>query len=152
MKDKPDIAEILPHAPPMVLLDEVLADSTESITCALTVRADQLFDKDGTVPSWLGIEYMAQAVAAFTGLENWRQGQAIKVGFLLGTRRFNTDTDTFRVDQRLEITAERVIQGSNGMAAFDCSVRGEGVNQHATLSVYEPTEADAVSMISGEQA
>jgi predicted hotdog family 3-hydroxylacyl-ACP dehydratase len=150
MQGVPEISDILPHAEPMILLDEIIHSESEFIVCAVRVREDNLFSQNGAVPSWLGIEYMAQTVAAFSGLENWRQGHSIKVGFLLGTRSFNTDTADFAVGQRLEVRAERWVHGSNGMAAFNCSVQGEAVNQHATLSVYEPSVSALQSMISGE--
>lgn len=122
----------------MVLLDELVECTQDSIRCRLQVRADGLFDKGGVVPAWLGIEYMAQVIAAYSGYWRYRDQLPAKVGFLLGTRRFLTNVDSFQVGQALLVTATKVIQGSNGMASFNCTVEGEGVQQSAALSVFEP--------------
>lgn len=152
MADLPAIAELVPHQPPMLLLDELAHCSADSVVCRLAVRADGLFDRDGLVPAWLGIEYMAQAVAVFSGVEHWRAGEPTRIGFLLGTRRFHSNVSSLRVGQVLEVSAHRVIQGDNGMAAFECRLSGEGVEQTARLSVYEPAPAAVRAMLDGEQA
>lgn len=152
MTRQPPISDLVPHGAPMLLLDELLESTEESVKCGLTVRGDGLFDQDGRVPAWLGIEYMAQSIAAFSGMEQWRLSKPVKVGFLLGTRRFTTNAPNFRVGHQLIVTAKRVLQGSNGMAAFECRVTGDGIEQTATLSVFEPSNADAQAMLNGVDA
>ncbi len=141
--------DLLPHAPPLVLLDDLVECGDGTITCGLTVRGDGLFDTDGAVPAWIGIEYMAQAVAAYSGVQRQRSGDAVRVGFLLGTRRFVTSVPAFPVGQRLLVRAEKLIEGSNGMASFACTVSGDGVEQAATLSVFEPQQSVARTMLAG---
>ncbi len=150
MTEAIEIAQLLPHAAPMVLLDQLLAADATTITCALAVRADGLFDSDGSVPAYLGVEYMAQAVAAFSGLEQRRLGQPARVGFLLGTRRFETSVASLAVGTQLQVRAEKLIRGSNGMASFACTVSGAGVAQSATLSVFEPGDDAVRAMLEGE--
>ena len=148
----------------MALLDEVASCSDSALVCRLKVRGDGLFNAPGgeraaaasaaeaassagEIPAWLGIEYMAQAVAAFSGLQHWRNHEPVRVGFLLGTRRFATNVAAFQVGQCLEVHAARVIQGDNGMGAFKCRVTGGGVEQSATLSVFEPAPEQAAAML-----
>lgn len=62
------IAELLPHAGDMILIDQILAFDEEQIHTRLTVKPDGLFNlPDGSLPAWVGIELMAQSVAAFAG-------------------------------------------------------------------------------------
>lgn len=142
MPEYPPIADLLPHRAPMLLLERVLSGSGEHLTCAVQVRADGLFDRGGRVPAWLGLEYMAQTIAALSGWEAHRQGRLPRVGFLLGTRRFHTSAPDFGCGATLEVTARRVLEASSGMAAFDCTLHGEGIEQQARLSVFEPADAD----------
>jgi predicted hotdog family 3-hydroxylacyl-ACP dehydratase len=145
--EKPDIADLLPHASPMLLLDDLIECSNDSITCSLKVRSDALFEKDELVPAWLGIEYMAQSIGAYSGYRRRLHNLPIKVGFLLGTRRFSTNVPEFSVGQTLLVIAKKAIETGNGMASFDCKVEGEGVLQTAFLSVFEPEDSLAMEML-----
>lgn len=62
------LAELLPHAGDMILIDKVLSFDDEQICTTLTVKAEGLFNlPDGSLPAWVGVELMAQSVAAFAG-------------------------------------------------------------------------------------
>lgn len=62
------LAELLPHAGDMILIDQVLAFDEEQIQTCLTVNAGGLFNRDdGSLPAWVGVELMAQSVAAYAG-------------------------------------------------------------------------------------
>jgi len=147
MTDSVAISDFLPHAAPMALLDELIQCSDDSISCRLQVRGDGLFNRGAVVPAWLGIEYMAQCVAAYSGYWRVQDQLPARVGFLLGTRRFNTNVAEFQVGQILLVSATKVIQSSNGMASFNCVVEGEGVEQSAALSVFEPDEKIVTEML-----
>ena len=89
------LAELLPHAGDMILIDQVLAFDEEQIETRLTVRAGGLFNReDGSLPAWVGVELMAQSVAAFAGCHARVQGHEVVLGFLLGTRRFEMQRRT----------------------------------------------------------
>ena len=58
------IAELIPHAGDMILIDQVLRFGDEDIETQLSVRNGNLFSQeDGSLPAWVGIELMAQSVA-----------------------------------------------------------------------------------------
>ncbi|MDE2317684.1 MAG: hypothetical protein KGK06_14855, partial [Xanthomonadaceae bacterium] len=62
------IAELLPHAGAMILLDAVLEHGPEHALCRRRVPAGGLLhDADGALPAWMGVELMAQAIAAWAG-------------------------------------------------------------------------------------
>jgi predicted hotdog family 3-hydroxylacyl-ACP dehydratase len=143
------IAEYLPHAGSMVLLDELVSVRKEGLTAALTVRQDGLFDSNETVPAWLGMEYMAQAIAAFSGYASREAGEPVKLGFLVSTRRFTCNSDILVCGTRLNVNINRVLQAENGMASFDCEVEGKGVQQQARINVYQPDDVEA--FLKGDQ-
>ena len=67
----------------MVLIDKVVETGEDYIVVDLMVRDDSLFSSaDRTVPAWVGLEYMAQAVAAYSGYQRKLHGQEIELGFL----------------------------------------------------------------------
>ncbi|WP_308364439.1 MULTISPECIES: hotdog family protein [unclassified Microbulbifer] len=130
--------ELVPHSGDMALLDEVVGVGEETLTATLRVRKDGIFDREGRVPAYVGIEYMAQAVAAFSGYWAKQVGEEVRLGFLLGTRKFLSNIDSFRCGDQLTVDVERLLQAENGMATFECRISGEGVEQSARLNVFQP--------------
>ena len=143
MNKVPNIEDLVPHTKPMLLLNRLLEAGEEYIVCEVLVHSDGLFDTSGQVPALVGIEYMAQAVSAFSGLEARRQGKPVKMGFLLGTRRFETNVADFCCGEALTVKICRVIQGNDGIASFDCTIHGEKAQQSARLTVYEPDDPES---------
>lgn len=134
------IEQLLPHAGKMMLLDRVLDYDEESMIARVVVRSDGLFGEDGTVPAWLGIEYMAQTVAAHGGLMCRLAGKPLNPGFLLGTRRYHCNAGALAAGSVLIVKIRRLIE-DQGLGVFDCQITGDGVEISARLSVYQPDAA-----------
>jgi predicted hotdog family 3-hydroxylacyl-ACP dehydratase len=132
-----EVAELIPHSGKMVLLDRIIAFDDNVLTAELRVRADGLLGDDKTVPAWVGIEYMAQAVAAYAGMMAKQSGEPIKLGFLLGTRRYNSNIAEFRVGSTITVRVEKILQNNN-LGAFECRIQGGDVAVSANLNVYQP--------------
>jgi predicted hotdog family 3-hydroxylacyl-ACP dehydratase len=143
MNDFPlsDVAELLPHTGGMIWVDKVLAWDENSVTAELTVRGDALFGEGNSAPAWAGIEYMAQTIGLYAGLHAKRAGEPIRLGFLLGTRRFESNTPAFRIGSVLTVQAEKVMQDEH-LAVFDCRITGDHVNVSAVLNVYQAAGVD----------
>jgi predicted hotdog family 3-hydroxylacyl-ACP dehydratase len=141
----PDIRSLVPHAGPMVLLDRVIAADEESLRAEVTIRADSLFCTAEGVGAWVGLEYMAQAIGAYAGYMAHRRGEAVKIGFLLGTRCYECSRPFFTVGTRLQIYVKRIFQSDNGMGSFECCI-DEGGDELArvTLTVYQPVDGGQV--------
>lgn len=131
------IEELLPHAGGMMLLERVIAFDNDAMTAEVIVRGDGLFGDSRSIPAWLAIEYMAQTVAAHSGMMCKMAGKPLNVGFLLGTRRFHCNVDRLAVGAVLTVTVKRLIQ-DQGLGVFDCDVTAEGVSISAKLNVYQP--------------
>jgi predicted hotdog family 3-hydroxylacyl-ACP dehydratase len=135
------IAELLPHAGDMILLDEVLHFSEEDVQTRLCVRPGGLFNQaDGSLPAWVGIELMAQSVAAYAGCQARQAGVPVQLGFLLGTRNFQCNVERFPAGVELQIKALRSLQDDNGMGVFECLLDGPGIQAVARLNVFCPPQ------------
>jgi len=135
----PPIVELVPHRPPMLLLDRVLSYDGQCVTCETVLGPDSPFVEDGGVPGVVGIEYMAQAIAAGAGLSARDKGQdgGPRVGFLLGCRNLTIAVDSFQVGDRLVVEARRT-WGENNIGSFACKVqRGSEVLVEGALTVYQ---------------
>ncbi|MBL8909775.1 MAG: 3-hydroxylacyl-ACP dehydratase, partial [Archangium sp.] len=81
------VTEVVPHRDGMLLIDELLNESVEEVQCAVTVRSTHLFLQPEGLPAWVGVELMAQTVAAWAGLRRLERKEQVQLGFLLGTRK-----------------------------------------------------------------
>ena len=137
------LAELLPHAGDMILIEQVLAFDEEQIETRLSVKAGGLFNReDGSLPAWVGIELMAQSVAAYAGCRARLEGRAVALGFLLGTRKFECNVEHFPLGAQLHIHALRSLEDDNGMGVFECHLTGPGIHASARLNVFRPPQAD----------
>jgi predicted hotdog family 3-hydroxylacyl-ACP dehydratase len=138
------IAEVVPHAGEMILLDRIEACEAEHIVCSRTVRPGVMFvDADGSLPSWAGVELMAQAIAAWAGCRARAEQRPVRLGFLLGTRHYACNVDAFPAGSCLRVQAEREFHDEQGMGVFHCRIEGSGIHAEARLNVYSPRDADA---------
>lgn len=142
----PPIDELLPHREPMLLLDRVLAGDADSLTAERTVRAGAWYsDETGAMPLWIGIELMAQAVAAHVGLQARLRGEAPRRGVLLGTKAMRSNQAAAPAGSVLHVAARLVYRDESGLGAYDCAITaadGTDIAQ-ATLKVFEPPDFDA---------
>lgn len=138
----PPIRSLVPHQDPMVLLDRVVMADDENLCAEVTIHAASLFCEGSGVGAWVGVEYMAQAIAAHAGYLAHAKGEAIKVGFLLGTRRFESRTAQFTLGAILHVHIHRALQGDNGLGAFECTIcnahEPESPLAAATITVFQP--------------
>jgi len=130
------IREILPQQGRMMLLDKVIEFDDNLMISELRVRNDGLFGDDNAVPAWLGIEYMAQTIAAHTGLLDKIAKRPITMGLLLGTRRYLSNIDQFKVGTLLRVSVEKIIQ-DQGLGVYDCRISGATVAISAKLNVFQ---------------
>lgn len=124
----PPIRELIPHAGSAVLIDAVVNDYPDAIEVeAHITRAHPFFEAPHGVPSWVGLEMMAQAAAAHAGLAGWREHRVPSRGMLLGTRQYHASVAYFAEGMRLLIHAVSEFRGSGGAAACRCTMQHDGV-------------------------
>jgi len=148
----PPIGELLPHAGPMRLLEAVIAHDPECTRCRVEPSRSELFrDATGRIPAWVGIEYMAQCIAAHGGLLARARGEAPRPGLLLGSRRLVFRQDAFEPGRTLEVRA-RHVAGHSEMLAFECAVLDPGEEAplaEGRLNVLLPRDLAALGGNSG---
>lgn len=149
----PPIHTLVPHEGAMVLLDRVLAVDAETLCAEVAIGPGSLFSDGAGVGAWVGIEYMAQAIAAHAGYAAHLRGEPVKVGFLLGTRRFQCSVPLFAHGSVLHVHVQRVLQGENGLSAFDCHIDDAltgATAATATITVFQPESVVEVMQRSSE--
>ena len=135
------IETIVPHSGRMLMVDRLLSRDDDCVVLGAMVRPENIFADAHGVPAWIGIEYMAQAVAAWAGCRALARNEPVKIGFLLGTRRYHNHCQYFGFGTQLRIEARREIFGDNGLGMFSCRILdGELELASAQISVFEPPD------------
>ncbi|MDY0973657.1 3-hydroxylacyl-ACP dehydratase [Massilia sp. CFBP9012] len=151
--DAIDIHSLVPHSGAMSLLGRLLAADDENLSAEVAIATDSMFCVDGAVGAWVGVEYMAQAVAAHAGHAARLRGEAVRVGFLLGTRKYVCSVPAFAVGSLLHIYVQRALQGENGLGAFECRIvdGNDGcLLATATITVFQPDNVEEFLQRSSE--
>jgi predicted hotdog family 3-hydroxylacyl-ACP dehydratase len=139
----PDITALLPHRGAMRLLRRVIAHDEGETTCAVDPADSVLFRRrDGSVPAFVAIEYMAQCIAAHGGLVAQQRGEDVRPGLLLGARRLALHAASFAPDVELRVAARHVRGDASGMFQFDCRLWANESDPLAEgrLNVYIPDD------------
>lgn len=118
----PQLFDLIPHRPPMLLINKVLTVDARSSSALVQIDRDAPFYEPGVgVPAWIGLEYMGQTAALIAGHQLQQGLVSPHLGFLLGTRAFKTDCDVFK-DGVLKISCREKALVGDGLATFDCLI------------------------------
>lgn len=135
------IEDLIPHRGPMRLVDRLVAADDDAASVEADVPHEGRFVRDGQMPAYVGIELMAQAVAAWAGARARRAGAAPRMGYLLGTRRYEARCGGFAAGTTLRIEVRCELMGEAGLGMFDCAIVHDGATlATARISVYEPRD------------
>ncbi|MDB2387148.1 hotdog family protein [Shewanella sp.] len=141
-----DVEQFIPHRQPMVLISHLLEFETDSLRTQTQISPTSAYFDDALagVPNYVGIEYMAQSVAALAGIEAHLRGDAVKVGFLLGTRKLKMHIPCFKDGQTYQTTVKRLYQEASGLAVFDCTImHNQQIVAEANINVFQPQDTQA---------
>jgi len=131
------IGELLPHGPEMTVIDRLVEYGPQRSVATVLVTETSPFVVGYAVPAWVGIEYMAQTIAAHAGFEARLRGEKPTIGFLLGTRAYASDVGEFALGSTLTISVEPVVMEAR-LAAFQCSIATDRVVARAVVNTYQP--------------
>ena len=133
------IAELLPHGPEMILIDQLISHESSQSVAIVRIRENSRFvDASGAVPAWIGIEYMAQTVAAHVGAQARMADEKPPVGLLLGTRRYAAAVPCFPPGSRLVVTVRPQFTEA-GFGSFLCTIEDDRLLASAELNTYQPS-------------
>ena len=135
------VEELVPHSGSMSLLDDIVSYGDDWLHAKVNITADSMFVEEQGVPTLVGIEYLAQAVAAYAGLQERKDGGKPKLGFLLGVRKYLCSTDFFPIGATLILKVQLEMQAENGLNVFQCILISDEIEASARLNVFQPDDA-----------
>ena len=132
------IGELVPHGPGMTIIDRLVEYGPKRSVATVAIERTRRFFADTGVPAWVGIEYMAQTIAAHAGYEARLRGERPTIGFLLGTRAYRSEVAEFSLGAALTITIESLVADA-GFGAFQCAIATDRVVATAVVNTYQPS-------------
>lgn len=141
--------QLIAHRGKMSLLDKVQDYGDNWLEASAKIAKDNLFLDNTQLPIWIGIEYMAQAIAAFAGIRAIEQGRKVKLGFLVGSRKYQCQSQGFAIGSEVRVKVTELIMGDNGLGSFECEIfgqdwQGQSAWAKANLNVYQPDNIDEI--------
>ncbi|WP_233850892.1 hotdog family protein [Paraburkholderia sp. HD33-4] len=136
------IDAIIPHRGSMLLLDAIdtFADTTLSAFANVDPHA-WYADAAGAMPAWIGIELMAQAIAAHIALVAMRGGGHARPGVLLGSRSYQAMQPVFPSGARLRVDVSELLRSESGHSAYECTIDdGDTRCAEAVIKVFQPPD------------
>ena len=131
----------------MVLLSRVVAHDDNETICQAEPETMTLFQERDRVGTWVGIEVMAQCIAAHAGMLAYQRGETPRIGFLLGSRRVHIHQPWMR--GTLGVRAQRNWGQETGLVSFDCELWEEETQAklaEGRLNCLLPTDAELREM------
>ena len=141
----PSLDQILPHKNPMILLNRLGKLVEDGLECYVDISNNsKFFDGEG-VPNYVGLEYMAQTVAAYAGYHAFLKKEKVKEGFLLGSRDVTFTKLKYLLNDSLRITCKEFMHNDE-MGVFDCSIinaKTDVIYSSCKLNVFQPEDPSA---------
>ncbi|WP_208605352.1 hypothetical protein [Salinicola socius] len=144
------IAPLVPHARGMCLLDRLIDAHVDGATAEIVTRRDDLFAEADGIPAWIGIEWLAQTVAAWAGFRAAATQEPPPPGLLLGARRYRAREPVFAFDQRIRVVVTIDFVADNGVTQINGELQvaeneastalagSEAPLAHGSLTLYRP--------------
>lgn len=118
MKATWTLEELVPHAAPMILIDEVSPGAADQLSATVRITEQSLFfELNRGVPAYVGIEYIAQTVAATVGYRARSKGDDVGIGYLLGARNYAASVHYFPLGTTLFVQVSAEFE-SDDLAAY----------------------------------
>ncbi len=133
----PDVATLIPHRPPMLLVESIVEVIAGGIVCRGRVPADGPFAAGGNASSVLGIELAAQAAAVSAALDR-SDGSGERIGYLTSIRGARFEVRSLPAGRPLLATV-RPRGGVAPLSMYEIEVRLEEDGSElvsATISTY----------------
>ncbi len=145
----PAAADLVRHSGTMLLLTRLTEASETHAVSEVAITENSTCYREGRgVPAYVGLEYMAQTISAYDGVERRQSGKPPEIGFLLGTRRFDASHPYFAAGETLRVRVDMTFN-DNGMAAFDAVITvAEEERARASINVYRP-ESGGLGTLAG---
>jgi predicted hotdog family 3-hydroxylacyl-ACP dehydratase len=135
------VDELVPHRGAMSLLETIDDYGEDWLRASLTTSPASTFADAHGIPGWVGIEYMAQAAAAFGGIEQAQRGEKPSIGLLIGSRYYRCMLEVIPFGTKLHVEARLALRDAEDFAAYDCVLSAHGQRiAECTLKAYRPRD------------
>jgi predicted hotdog family 3-hydroxylacyl-ACP dehydratase len=137
------IEDYIPQRGPARMIDRLVEVDSEHAVVEADVPFQGRMVRGGLMPAWVGIELMAQAIAVWAGDRSRRAGRPVRVGYLLGSRRYQTFCAGFAAGSTLRVHADCDFVADSGVGIFSCRIEHDNqLLAQAQVSVFEPVGAE----------
>lgn len=140
MNKDPRLLQLIPHRPPMLLIDQLLEVSANRSSAQVNITPTSSFYVEGKgVPAWIGLEYMGQTAALIAGFQLEQGLVEPHLGLLLGTRKYSAHTPWFAPGAQLRIICQELAVVGQSLANFTCEIQdlhSDALLASARLTVY----------------
>lgn len=106
----------------MLLLDQVDRYDLKKYTLesSVCINSDSEFynNNTGSVPIWISFEYMAQSIAALSGISSKLNSKEPKIGFIVGIRNFESYRNGYEPEDRVIVKVSQNFREGD-VAVFD---------------------------------
>jgi predicted hotdog family 3-hydroxylacyl-ACP dehydratase len=81
-------------------------------------------------------------------LSLWRNhnGKPVKIGFLVGSRRYTCTQAYFPVGAQLQVQVKEIIHADNGLCVYECNLHGLGahanISASANINIFKPDDPE----------
>lgn len=135
--------KLVPHRPPLCLIARLLECDGHTGVVEAIIAEDNIFLKqDGSLPSLILAELIAQASAAVKGYDDLIHGKEIKKGFLVDIREMRF-TERCHKGDTLRIRIE-ILRTISGFSVIKGQVeKGDEVAGSGTIKIWVPEDGDA---------
>jgi len=128
-----EICELIPHREPMLLINHLISvTARQACSRVLVDELAPFFVPSEGVPAWIGLEYMGQTAALIAGYQQREGLSGPHLGFLMGSRKFQSEVDHFCAGQSLLVSCEEAALVGESLATFNCTISSE--HDSATLA------------------
>ena len=128
-----DVFRFLPHRPPFVMIDEIIAMPGKHPVSRFTIRADNVLVVDGHFSASGLVENMAQTAGAATGLAGQSSGKPPVLGYIGAVKDLTVfalpqigqtlDTETILVHQVMNALIVRGAVHCEGQLLATCELK-----------------------------
>lgn len=102
----PSPGELIPHAPPALLVREMLEVTPEGASAIAWIPGDSPFVQDGRAPAFVGLEAGAQTAAVLEALGRSGEGTGPRIGYVVAIRNARFRTAWLPADQPLAVSVK----------------------------------------------
>ena len=142
------IEELIKHRRGMLLVDRLVSYDASGVVVEVVLKEDTSFLNEDYVPAWVGIEYAAQAVAAWGGLQAIQDDKGVKIGLLLSCRKYKSTRSHFMLGEVLKINLREIFVDGQ-MGSYSCIIYDEAGEEIVTayLSAFMPENVEEIKGI-----